>query len=215
MVIGIQCPGKGTAGGSRGVSAPSARPFRPNSKRLLRRRSLFLRRIGRSGSGVRRRGSGIRRSSSGVRRSSGVGRGGSARVGRSGGVGRGRGRLSSGLFLLGTTGAQHEGNRNGAPDLCIHRQLPQYVSEKKMHFRGENGSMIHLAISTRRGILPVLGTFAKVAILRQLRPPVRLSTSHSRSSRWLSSRWASCTPTTWTRSDRGPTRLWLRAVTTH
>lgn len=42
-----------------------------------------------------------------------------------------RGFLSSrrsGLFLLTTAGAQHEGNRYGAPDLCIHRQLPQVCS---------------------------------------------------------------------------------------
>src|SRR5262245_10147612 len=175
MVIGIQCPGKGTAGGSRGVSAPSARPFRPNSNRLLRRRSLFLRRIGRRGSSVRRSGSSVRRSGSGIRRSSGVGRSGSARIGGSGSVGRSGTGVSSRLFLLGTTGAQHEGNRNGAPDLCIHRQLPQYVSEKKVHFRGGNGSINDSHVPTRCEILPVLLTFAKVAILRQPHAAVTLS----------------------------------------
>src|SRR6186997_1489766 len=128
MVIGIQCPGKGTAGGSRGVSAPSARPFRPNSNRLLRRRSLFLRRIGgsgRSGSGVRssiaRGGGGIARSSGSVARrgSSIAGSVGSLVSGGSSFVGGSGGGIGSSLFLLGTTGAQHEGNRNGAPDLCI------------------------------------------------------------------------------------------------
>src|SRR5262245_18133105 len=127
MVIGIQSSGKGTAGGSRGVSAPSARPFRPNSNRLLRRRSFVLRRFGGSGSSVRRSGSGVGRSGS-------VSRGGSARAGGSSSVRRSGSVSSSGLFLLGTTGAQHEGNRNGAPDLCIHRQLPQYVSERKCTF---------------------------------------------------------------------------------
>jgi hypothetical protein len=143
MVIGIPGPGKGTAGRSRGVSAASARPFRPTySNRLLRRRSFFLRSVGSgvrgvgsgvsagsgsvgsssaciggsAGSGIARRISGITRSGSGVRGSS---------LGGSGSVGSGVG----GLFLFGATGAQHEGNRNGAPDLCIHRQLPQYVSE--------------------------------------------------------------------------------------
>src|SRR5262245_27870930 len=134
MVIGIQSSGKGTAGGSRGVSAPSARPFRPNSNRLLRRRSFVLRRFGGSGSSVRRSGSGVRRSGSSIGRSGSVSRGGSARVGGSSSVRRSGSVSSSGLFLLGTTGAQHEGNRNGAPDLCIHRQLPRYVSERKCTF---------------------------------------------------------------------------------
>ncbi len=39
----------------------------------------------------------------------------------------GIGRIGRSLFLLRTAGAQHEGNRNGAPDLCIHRQLPQFI----------------------------------------------------------------------------------------
>jgi hypothetical protein len=38
---------------------------------------------------------------------------------------------SSSFFLLATAGTQHEGNRNGAPNLCIHRQLPQVRSVRK------------------------------------------------------------------------------------
>jgi hypothetical protein len=37
----------------------------------------------------------------------------------------------SSFFLLATAGTQHEGNRNGAPNLCIHRQLPQVRSVRK------------------------------------------------------------------------------------
>jgi hypothetical protein len=141
MVIGIQDPGKRTAGGSRGVSAPSARPFRPYSNRLLRRRRGFLRGLGSSVSGVGRGGSGISaRIGSGSTRisggtgsgvsagSSGIGRRVGSGLGSSSGIGSGIGRVVS-SFLFGATGTQHEGNRNGAPDLCIHRQLPQYVSE--------------------------------------------------------------------------------------
>jgi hypothetical protein len=58
---------------------------------------------------------------------------------------------------------------------------PSTSVRKKVQFRGENSSMDDIAISTRREILPVLGTFAKVAILRQLRPPVRLPPLQSRS----------------------------------
>ena len=50
-------------------------------------------------------------------------------LGSSSGIGSGIGRVVSSFLLLGATGTQHEGNRNGAPNLCIHRQLPQYVSE--------------------------------------------------------------------------------------
>ncbi|MGH6893068.1 MAG: hypothetical protein ACREEP_12485, partial [Dongiaceae bacterium] len=77
-------------------------------QRLLRRRRFFRRGFGsRSSSGIdrsrisRRRGDFHRRSRSFL------------------------GRCSR--FFLGTTGAQHKGNRNGAPNLCIHRQLPQFV----------------------------------------------------------------------------------------
>jgi len=38
------------------------------------------------------------------------------------------GSLGSSIFLFATACTQHEGNRNGAPDLCIHRQLPQIRS---------------------------------------------------------------------------------------
>src|SRR5688572_16460328 len=139
MVIGIPCPGKRTAGGSRGFSAPSARPFRPYSNRLLRRRRGFLRGLG-SGVGSIRSGIGAGSGSGSARVGSGVGggvdrgvRGGSSGIARrisgSGSGIRSSSSVGSGLILLGATGTQHEGNRNGAPDLCIHRQLPQYVSE--------------------------------------------------------------------------------------
>jgi hypothetical protein len=99
------------------------------SRRLLRRCSgLFS-----SGSSVAGSSGGIAGSSGGIAGSvSGIARSGS---GVGSGIHRRRdfhGSVSSGIssrsfFLLGT-GAQHEGNRNGAPDLCIHRQLPQFVS---------------------------------------------------------------------------------------
>ena len=41
--------------------------------------------------------------------------------------GRSSSFFSRSRFFLGAAGTQHEGNRNGAPDLCIHRQLPQFV----------------------------------------------------------------------------------------
>ncbi|HEU0225880.1 MAG TPA: hypothetical protein VFR29_10625 [Steroidobacteraceae bacterium] len=96
---------------------------------LLRRGGFFGRRLfGRSG-GVRSRGfarsGGIRRHFLG-RRSHFFGS-------RDGGF------LDSGLFLLGTTGAQHKGNRNGAQNLCIHRQIPQVRTVRwKGKVRGEN-----------------------------------------------------------------------------
>jgi hypothetical protein len=137
-VIGIPCPAKRTAGGGRGFSASSARPFRPNySNRLLRRRSGFRggsssvgSRIGGAGSSVGSIGSSVGGSSTGIgggiSHPVGSGSSGIARrfSGGSSGVGGSSSSVGS-LFLLGTTGAQHEGNRNGAPDLCIHRQLPQ------------------------------------------------------------------------------------------
>ena len=136
MVIGIQDPGKRTAGGSRGVSAPSARPFRPiqqsltataerlPSKRRQRRQQRRRRQQQRPRRQQRRPRRQQRRrrvGGSGARIGSRVSGSQQQNPQRSGGVG--------GLILLGATGTQHEGNRNGAPDLCIHRQLPQYVSE--------------------------------------------------------------------------------------
>ena len=137
MVIGIPGPGKRTAGGSRGVLAPSARPFRPDyNNRLLRRRSRFRGGSSGVGGGRVRVSSGSARISSSARVSGGIDRriGGSSSGITSRFSGSGSGIRSSssgvgGLILLGATGADQQGNRNGAPDLCIHRQLPQFVSE--------------------------------------------------------------------------------------
>jgi hypothetical protein len=42
-------------------------------------------------------------------------------------------------ILLGTAGTQYEGNRNGAQEICIHRQLPQFISlSEKSRVRDEN-----------------------------------------------------------------------------
>src|SRR5687767_13364851 len=179
MVIGIPCPGKRTAGGSRGFSAPSARPFRPYSNRLLRRRSGFLRGLG---SGAGSVGSGIGAfsgsvSSGSARVGSGVGggvdrsvRGGSSgiarRFGGSGSGIRSSSSVGSGLILLGATGTQHEGNRNGAPDLCIHRQLPQYVSENYSAFSRSGQLTRGFAVPSRACILAVMHLQPKVAALR-------------------------------------------------
>src|SRR6188768_3506970 len=110
MVIGIGLPERERPGGGRGFSAPTTRPFRPTySNRLLRRRSGFL---GSIGSGFRsvRRGVGSS--------SAGIGGGIARRFGSStGGIGSRLRSVSGGvgsLILLGATGAQHEGNRNGA-----------------------------------------------------------------------------------------------------
>ena len=112
------------------------------SNRLLRRRRAFRSGSSSVGSGIGRAGSGVGSAGSRVSGSSArIGGGFGRRVSRGGSrVSSGRSsfgssgsRVSSGvggLFLLGAAGTQHEGNRNGAPDLCIHRQLPQYVSEK-------------------------------------------------------------------------------------
>jgi hypothetical protein len=95
------------------------------SKRLLRRCGFFSS----SGSGITGGSSGITRSGSGIA-------GGSSGIsgGISGGIrsrrnfrSRSSSFVSRSRFFLGATGTQHEGNRNGAPDLCIHRQLPQFV----------------------------------------------------------------------------------------
>ena len=82
---------------------------------LLRRRSLFRGGLGRR-SGIASRSLGSR--SFGGRRYFGRS--------RRGFLGR-----SSSFFLLTTAGAQQKGNRNGAPHICIHRQLPQVRSVRK------------------------------------------------------------------------------------
>jgi Xaa-Pro dipeptidase len=96
------------------------------SSRLLSRSGFFRRGLSRGSSRINGRVAG--RSSGIAGSSSSVGRLGSRLDRHLGSLGR----LSSGfgrrLFLLATAGTQHEGNRNGAPDLCIHRQLPQYVA---------------------------------------------------------------------------------------
>lgn len=53
--------------------------------------------------------------------------------------GRSVGSFGRRLFLLGTAGAQHKGNRNGAQNLCIHRQIPQVRTvRRKGKVRGED-----------------------------------------------------------------------------
>jgi hypothetical protein len=129
------------------------------SKRLLRRSGFFDSRssgIASRSSSIAGRSSGIAGRSSGIAgriasRSSRI----SGRINRRHHFGGSRRSVFSRCFFLGT-GAQHEGNRNGAPDLCIHRQSPQYVqSEKEGEFRGENIVMTRFHALPRRPILPL------------------------------------------------------------
>jgi len=103
---------------------PRLSPRRPPGRLAITLQDLRLRcRLCRS---LGRRG-GISRSfgrRSGISRSFGSRR--HFRRNRCGFLGR-----SSSFFLLTTAGAQQKGNRNGAPDLCIHRQLPQVRSVRK------------------------------------------------------------------------------------
>jgi hypothetical protein len=112
------------------------------SRSLLRRSCGFFRGL-RSGIGRRAGRSGI--GSGGI--SSGIGSSciGSSCISSS--VRRRRDflRRSSSFFgrnfhiLLGTAGTQYEGNRNGAQEICIHRQLPQFISfSEKRRVRDEN-----------------------------------------------------------------------------
>ncbi len=94
------------------------------SRNLLRRSNGLFDGSGTFSSGIANRGSAF---SSGIaNRSSAIG---SDIANRSSAISH---RISSRIhsrssFFLGATGAQHQGNRNGAPNLCIHRQLPQFV----------------------------------------------------------------------------------------
>jgi len=99
------------------VTAPSARPNGLLLQDLLRRGSFVVCRSFGRYSGISWRSFGR----SGISSWRHFGRS------RSGFFGRGR----RSFFLLATAGTQHEGNRNGAPNLCIHRQLPQVRSVRK------------------------------------------------------------------------------------
>ena len=84
-----------------------------------RRTSSVSRGIGRHASGIRRRASsfsrGIRRHASGIRR----------RINSLGGLVDRLFHDRRSLFLLATACPENERHANGAPDLCIHRQLPR------------------------------------------------------------------------------------------
>ncbi|MGE3394702.1 MAG: hypothetical protein AB7J97_10395 [Steroidobacteraceae bacterium] len=127
MVIGIGLPEKERPGEGRGFFRAVRPADEANcSQRLLRRCGFFSS----SGSGITGSSSGVAGSSSGITRGSGGIAGSSSGIG--GGISSRHhffcrsGSLFSRSFFLGT-GTQDEGNRNGAPDLCIHRQLPQFV----------------------------------------------------------------------------------------
>ncbi|NJN06226.1 MAG: hypothetical protein HC814_07480 [Rhodobacteraceae bacterium] len=132
MVIGMSLFRKRERPGGKPRCIRAVRPaVQANCSSRLLCRSGFFRSNFRGTRGIH---SGIASSSSGIAGSSGsVGRL-SGRLDRHfGGFGRLSGGFGRCFFLLATASTQHEGNRNGAPDLCIHRQLPQYVafSEKK------------------------------------------------------------------------------------
>ncbi len=112
------------------------------SRSLLRRSCGFFRGLS-SGIGRRAGRSGIGRS--GV--SSGIGSSCISSGGVSSSVHRRRDfRCRSSRFfgrnfniLLGAASTQYEGNRNGAQEICIHRQLPQFISiSEKRRVRDEN-----------------------------------------------------------------------------
>jgi hypothetical protein len=164
MVIGIAAHRKQNGREEVAVcAAPSTRPIGPKySNCLLRRRDFFRSRIGRRCVRIGRHGVRIGRDFTGRR----IDHGRISRFRRWRHFLRRSRRFFGRNFhiLLGTAGTQYKGNRNGAQEICIHRQLPQFIwLSEKNESATKTPEFFRIGASAREPILPLLPALATVA----------------------------------------------------